>query len=141
MTMTPSGCDREEEPPPLEDMTEELEKICKINRTVLPRIKPVPNELDAPKRVEPQRTRAKKSDTKEDTGFCGLQKGFLSSSKTSKPPSSSKKKKSAESLTDKTSKTGDYVIRPKKSSGLEFPEVQEAMKEINPILAADSKLC
>lgn len=93
------------------------------------------------------------------SGFGGFQKGFLSGSKPAvkvgvsssvASSSSSQSKSSTEGSIDlmlKMSRKGDNpeddIIRPKvsgKNSGLEFPEVQEAMKELNPLLATDSKL-
>ena len=93
-------------------------------------------------------------------GFGGLQKGFLFSSKPPKSATASEKSKTGSRKSIKystgagqgtsgqgtsgqgTSEVADDIIRPKKqnseSSGLEFPEVQEAMKESYPFLNTES---
>lgn len=141
----------EEGPPPLEDMTEELERM-KLARAKqqLP---------DAAKVSEKSKSKEKKEVKKEhkESGFGGFQKGFLfrsepqskSVSKSAGPmPNSAaaaSQQQSSSSSTVKVAKAvpEDDVIRPKMSasekSSLEFPEVQEAMKESFPFLNTESE--
>ena len=85
--------------------------------------------------------------TDEEKGFGGFQKGFLFGSKPSKPSSSSNRKSKSipsqgNGRSGQSLQVEDDIIRPKTTrneSALEFPEVQEAMKELNPMLATDSK--
>ncbi len=101
---------------------------------------------------QPQDTKKKKT---SGSSFGGFQKGFLSGSKQSssaRPSAKPSKTKlspdqgQANSVNGQSEgkgavKPADDVIRPKqqKSSSLEFPEVQEAMKESFPFLNTDSK--
>lgn len=155
------------EPPPLEDMTEELESMGRSSvlsgGKFTPSIKcPTINKcsgkagsaneenLEQPKSITKRREQG-------GSGFGGFQKGFLSGSKAElkcgvsfskvNTSSSSSSKHSAgwcAGFNEKELRKGndplDDVIRPKvsgKQYGLEFPEVQQAMKELN--LMPDSK--
>lgn len=98
----------------------------------------------------------KKKETRNVGGFGGLRKGFLSGSAPASPPNRGVKAKVQSSgstnlgveMTKDPGGQGavevtvDDVIRPKqqgsKNSGLEFPEVQEAMKESLPFLNTQS---
>ncbi len=97
-----------------------------------------------------QSQRESKSSKKSSSGasFGGFQKGFLSGSQTPGSRSSktipTKKSGAAKNVSERV--IDDDIIRPKisaqnsKSSGLEFPEVQEAMKESFPFLNTESKV-
>lgn len=76
--------------------------------------------------------------TESGSGFGGLRKGFLSGSLGTQNTRGKVKGQSSASAAEV-----DDVIRPKQqqnsgSSGLEFPEVQEAMKESFPFLNTQS---
>ena len=156
--------------PPLEDMSEELEKIKslrtqskRVERSdiIQPLTHPDSSQLkpaastgitvngSKSKKVTKEKSQAAR--TKEKTAgdskssFGGFKKGFLVSSSDSKPqakkaPPPSKEKTppiAASSAKETCSKDADIpFIRPKDEakSSLEFPEVQQAMKEAFPLL-------
>ena len=150
--------------PPLEDMSEELEKIKalrmqskRVEQSDIiqsPRqdtsLKPTVS-VNGSKSKQVTKERSQTARTKEKTSgsskssFGGFKKGFLVSSSDSKPqakktsPPSAKKKTpvAANSAKEAGSKDSDIpFIRPKDEakSSLEFPEVQQAMKEAFPLL-------
>ena len=169
-----------DEPPPLEDMTEQLEKArnskIQFQQAHLPGLKTEP-KLSTSSNQKKAQNQSKKKATEtvhhadshisdnstvkssnvpvtnesskkksSSSSFGGFRKGFLSGSKQSSSTCSSSKrsqdKVSSQGWDKDAVKPADDVIRPKqqKSSSLEFPEVQEAMKESFPFLNTDSKL-
>lgn len=145
--------------PPLEDMSEELEKI-KVLRTQSKGVKKSdiisPPSLDTSlkpavgangsksKRAmkgSSQTARTKeKSDGSSKSSFGGFKKGFLVSSSDSKPKVKKANKTpvvATSAAKGESSKDSDIpFIKPKDKgkSSLEFPEVQQAMKEAFPLL-------
>ena len=168
-----AGADGEDLPPPLEDMSEQLEKMKQHRMKLLQpsselskdktKVKAAPSADQPSSEHSKDKTKvetapsAGRGKSSEGSGFGGLRKGFLSgsSSKTptvagdlsSKTRPRSKSDKPKSNGTDnpanlRTSSGVDDIIHPKvsgKSSGLEFPEVQEAMKESFPFLNTESK--
>ena len=156
--------------PPLEDMSEELEKI-KALRTQSKRVKQSdinqsPRQdasLKPAVHVGVNNTKSKQvtkegsqtARTKEKTAgsskssFGGFKKGFLVSSSDSKPqakkaPPPSKKKTpvASDSAKEACSKDSDIPFitpKDKAKSSLEFPEVQQAMKEAFPLLQSKGR--
>ncbi len=142
----------DDEPPPLEDMTKDLERMGRISSRYAS-----PQQNDTNSNSVSSSTRGavlsktsdinkpvKKKSAQESKGFCGFQKGFLSGS--SKNPRNTTKSSSSSSEaikeSHKASQHVDDIIRPKNTSGksgLELPEVQDAMRETYPALATDSK--
>lgn len=162
MTLVDLQLDQEDGPPPLEDMTEELEKMGRLGGP-LPQAKSVNsrtlNEKDshvskgsAKENISQQKSGTEapskllKTDN-NDGGFCGFQKGFLFGSKPSNLSSSRKKEVSSKVFQGKEKKgvslkNEDDIIHPKSNGnkeGLVFAEVQEAMKETKPLLETGSE--
>ena len=152
------------EPPPLEDMSEKLKWLEKSKR-LAPREKS--NNQDkgngkagSAKEAISDQHKSKTKERQGRSGFGGFQKGFLSVSKPTLKPGvfSSVENSSSTSLskygtgwcTDFKAKESkqvddrnDDIVRPTlsgKRSGLEFPEVQQAMKELYPTPSTESKL-
>ena len=151
--------------PPLEDMSEELEKIRTRGKrvkqqsdVVSPRQDNASSKsatasvtLNGSRNKEATKERSQTAVSKKETvaapksSFGGFKKGFLVSSSDSKPqakkapPPSKRKAPVAASSAEEaaSSKASDIpFIRPKDKakSSLEFPEVQQAMKEAFPLL-------
>lgn len=110
------------------------------------------------RKAREKESRTARDDTGQGSTFGGFQRGFLFGSKPLKSVSKSKHTTASRTVVDATttpiqaktnnpqgvqSATADDVIRPKqqdsKSSDLEFPEVQEAMKNSYPFLNTESK--
>lgn len=136
-------------PPPLEDMTEQLER-ARCDRKKLRSSAQPPKETTATGRkpvASHEEKKATQKATQGGNGFGGLRKGFLTSSSEPRQRDQKGKVQRSDSTSAKlpaaAEMTVDDVIRPKqqqnsKSSGLEFPEVQEAMKESFPFLNTQS---
>lgn len=146
-----------DEVPPLEDMSEELEKLkTKAVSTVVKEQAKPPQKIQATKAA----TRGKQS----KGGFGGFKKGFLNTgstkpssekllagerpsqldaiSVTEKPATkSTKQKRTNKSTKDISSPDKDKIpyIKKSKASSLELPEVQEAMKDKVPFLENNSE--
>lgn len=121
-------------PPPLEDMTEQLLERAKCQGNKLHPQPTVQLPKDAATAVHEKETRTKRKETNTGGEFGGLRKGFLSGSAVA----SKGVKAKVQSSSTGGGAVDDDIIRPKqktsKSSGLEFPEVQETMKESFPFL-------
>lgn len=117
-------CFFSDEVPPLEDMSDELE-LLRSRSAVKAASKPTEKKQQA---VGPKKKQVQ-------GGFGGLKKGFLSSScpseKTIKP---AKPAASSEKVHTLDAKEKIPHLKKSKASGLELPEVQEAMKDSFPFL-------
>ena len=135
------------EPPPLEDMAEQLERIAlgrgRPSTSITTKITP---SLNHSKKKHPASIGEASLDEGksllynngrqhgDSASFGGFQKGFLFGAKLS-----------TKAGAEKVDKPEDDVIRPwvsgkdSRVSELEFPEVQQAMKEMNPTLDTESK--
>lgn len=123
-------------PPPLEDMTEQLERVKHHRKKLCSTTHPHNGAGKKAMSCEQKKETVTKA-AESGSGFGGLRKGFLSGSQ------SKSGKVKVQSSPSTPEVTVDDVIRPKQqqntgSSGLEFPEVQEAMKESFPFLNTQS---
>ena len=140
--------------PPLEDMSEELEKMKSLKSRKKGVKKPTnlsaPPQTDAAlktdakdvkgiKKVQAKKEKSQTVKIKEKTvgssvssSFGGFKSGFLVSSSDSKP----KVKRQTPSSKNASEDSDIPFIKPKNEgkSSLEFPEVQQAMKEAFPLL-------
>ncbi|XP_071956529.1 uncharacterized protein [Antedon mediterranea] len=144
-------------PPPLEDMTEVLEKLNKVklkvresSKSTNPVVKSTapPPEHKGQAKGQPKPTKNAavqvgksvviKSSSSDSTSFGGMRKGFLFNSGKSKPQTKSKvQSENPKTIPDsevKTSNDNITVLKPKKetTNQHEIAEVQEAMKETIP---------
>lgn len=140
-------------------MTEHLEKMKLRHRARLQPNLPSARARDVtpskPAAVEnklqenvQRKVQGKEEKSTRGAGFGGFQRGFLSSSKSASASSTKtggstgrKVGTTPSNVSQGTSEPDDDVIRPKqqdsKSSGLEFPEVQEAMRTSYPFLQSE----
>ncbi len=114
-----------DEVPPLEDMSDELEKFRYRGKSAKAASKP----------TEKKQTAIKSKEKQVQGGFSGFKKGFLFSDPPEKKSATKKLSKQAAS-SEKVEQNTDEIphIKKSKASDLELPEVQEAMKDSFPFL-------